>query len=90
MTVYMEINPELIPKEICGESHAWRVNPAPLKDASAFAKGSADSPALLILESPMVKLSGNDSLNVFMVAKKKKNVCENTEQKSSDHRICYL
>lgn len=38
----------------------------------------------------MVKLSSNDSLNVFMVAKKK-NVCENIEQKSSsDQRICYL
>lgn len=51
-------------------------------------KALADSPALLILESPVTTLSGNDSLNVFMVAKK--NVCENTEQKSfSDQRICY-
>ena len=37
-----------------------------------FPKALADSPALLNLESPMVKLSSNDSLNVFMGAKKKK------------------
>ena len=55
-----------------------------------FPKALADSPALLNLESPMVKLSSNDSLNVFMGAKKKKNVHENTEEKSSDQRICYL
>lgn len=55
-----------------------------------FPKALADSPALLNLESPVVKLSSNDSLNVFMGAKKKK-VHENTEEKSSsDQRICYL
>jgi len=37
-----------------------------------FPKALADSPALLNLESPMVKLSSNDSLNVFMGAKEKK------------------
>lgn len=33
-------------------------------------KALADSPALLILESLVTTLSGNDSLNVFLVAKK--------------------
>ena len=41
-----------------------------------FLKAPADSPAPLNLERPMVKLSSNDSLNVFMGAKKKKSACE--------------
>lgn len=56
---------------------------------SAFPKAWADSLVLHILESPMVKLGGNDSLfkHIYGGKKKKKKVCEKS---SSDQRLCYL